>query len=163
MTTFEIKQEYQALTELLENEFDPETGEFVDVESILKEEIEKLNDEKESKLENIEYLKRDFKAKSVSLKDEIKRLQARAKSFERQVENLTKLQIFLLNGEKLKTDKFTFSFRKSKAVEIENEDIIPDDFKVISYRVDKTKLKKVLENEVIPGAKIVEKKSLSVR
>lgn len=163
MTTFEIKQEYQALTELLENEFDPETGEFVDVESILKEEIEKLNDEKESKLENIEYLKRDFKAKSVSLKDEIKRLQARAKSFERQVENLTKLQIFLLNGEKLKTDKFTFSFRKSKAVEIENENIIPDDFKVISYRVDKTKLKKVLENEVIPGAKIVEKKSLSVR
>jgi len=168
MKTFDILSEYYALMELIEEaesnpEFNPETGEVIPVEEILKEEIEKLNGEKVTKLENIEYLKRDNKSKIEALSEEIKRLQARKKSFEKANENLAKLQYYLLQGEKLKTDKFTFSYRKSKAVEITNEDLIPDEYKKVEYKVNKIELKKALEKEKIQGAELVEKKSLSVR
>ena len=168
MKTFDILSEYYALMELIEEaesnpEFNPETGEVIPVEEILKEEIEKLNGEKVTKLENIEYLKRDNKSKIEALSEEIKRLQARKKSFEKANENLAKLQDYLLQGEKLKTDKFTFSYRKSKAVEITNEDLIPDEYKKVEYKVNKIELKKALEKEKIQGAELVEKKSLSVR
>jgi hypothetical protein len=168
MKTFDILSEYYSLMELIEEaennpEYNPETGEIIPVEEILKEEIEKLEGEKIEKLENIEYLKRDNKSKIDTLADEIKRLQGRKKSFENANDNLTKLQDYLLQGEKLKTDKFTFSYRKSKAVEIINEDLIPDEYKKIEYKVDKMKLKKALENTKIQGAELVEKKSLSVR
>jgi DNA repair exonuclease SbcCD ATPase subunit len=168
MKTFDILSEYYSLMELIEEaennpEYNPETGEIIPVEEILKEEIEKLEGEKIEKLENIEYLKRDNKSKIDTLADEIKRLQGRKKSFENANDNLTKLQDYLLQGEKLKTDKFTFSYRKSKAVEIINEDLIPDEYKKIEYKVDKMKLKKALENTKIQEAELVEKKSLSVR
>ena len=168
MKTFDILSEYYALMELIEEaennpEYNPETGEVIPVEEILKDEIEKLQGEKIEKLENIEYLKRDNKSKIDTLNEEIKRLQGRKKSFEKANDNLTKLQDYLLQGEKLKTDKFTFSYRKSKAVEITNEDLIPDEYKKIEYKVDKMKLKKILEKEKIQGAELIEKKSLSVR
>ena len=168
MKTFDILSEYYSLMELIEEaennpEYNPETGEIIPVEEILKEEIEKLEGEKIEKLENIEYLKRDNKSKIDTLADEIKRLQGRKKSFENANDNLTKLQDYLLQGEKLKTDKFTFSYRKSKAVEIINEDLIPDEYKKIEYKVDKMKLKKALEEVKIQGAELIEKKSLSVR
>ena len=168
MKTFDILSEYYTLMELIEEaennpEYNPETGEIIPVEEILKEEIEKLEGEKIEKLENIEYLKRDNKSKIDTLADEIKRLQGRKKSFENANDNLTKLQDYLLQGEKLKTDKFTFSYRKSKVVNIVDEDLIPDEYKKIEYKVDKMKLKKILEKEKIQGAELIEKKSLSVR
>jgi uncharacterized small protein (DUF1192 family) len=168
MKTFDIMQEYCSLLELIEEaesnpEFNPETGEVIPVEEILKEEIERLQGEKVTKLENIEYLKRDNKSKIEALSEEIKRLQARKKSFENANSNLAKLQDYLLQGEKLKTDKFTFSYRKSKVVNIVDEDLIPDEYKKIEYKVDKMKLKKILEKEKIQGAELIEKKSLSVR
>ena len=168
MKTFDILSEYYTLMELIEEaennpEYNFETGEIIPVEEILKDEIERLQGEKVTKLENIEYLKRDNKSKIDTLVDEIKRLQGRKKSFENANDNLTKLQDYLLQGEKLKTDKFTFSYRKSKSVEIIDEDLIPDEYKKIEYKVDKMKLKKALEEVKIQGAELVEKKSLSVR
>ena len=168
MKTFDILSEYYSLMEMIEEaennpEFNPETGEVIPVEEILKDEIEKLDGEKVTKLENIEYLKRDNKSKIDTLNEEIKRLQGRKKSFENANNNLAKLQDYLLKGEKLKTDKFTFSYRKSKAVEIVDEDLIPDEYKKIEYKVNKIELKKVLENTKIQGAELVEKQSLSVR
>ena len=168
MKTFDIMSEYYALQDLIEAEqenptFNPLTGEIIPIEEILKEELQKLQDEKVTKLENIEYLKRDNKAKSEALADEIRRLQARKKSLEKANENLTKLQDILLAGEKLKTTKFTFSYRKYKTPNILNEDLIPDEFKKVKYTIDNTKLKKALENEKIQGAELIEKKSLSVR
>lgn len=168
MRIFDIMSEYYALLEMIEQaeenpEFNPETGEIIPVEEILKDEIAKLNDEKETKLENLEYLKREIKSNADSLADEIKRLQARKKSFENQVEKLKSLQEYLLQGEKLKTNKFTFSYRKSESIEVEDEDLIPDEFKIITYKIDKTNLKKALKEDEIKGAKIIEKRSLVVR
>ena len=66
MTTFEIMQEYRALEELIENSYDPESGEVLyDVDEVLKEEIEKLQENREQKLESIEYLKRELKQKKI--------------------------------------------------------------------------------------------------
>ena len=169
MRTFDIIKEYYALQDLIEAElenpsFDPTTGEVIPIEEILKEEIGNLQGAKEEKLENIEYLKRDNKSKIEALNEEIKRLQNRKKSLEKTNENLSNLQNILLAGEKLKTTKFTFSYRKSKSVEIKELDLIPDDYKKVTYTADKTKIKKAIEaGEFIQGAEIVEKKSLSVR
>ena len=165
MTTFDIAKEYRALEELIENSYDHETGEVVyDVDEVLKEDIEKLQDKKINKLERLEYLKREFKAKEDALKVEANRLRERAKSFNKKQEYFKKMQDFLLQGEKLKTDKFTFSYRTTKSVDILNVEILPCEFKVVEYKPLKKEIAKALkEGKEVEGAELVEKKSLSIR
>lgn len=167
INTFDIITEYRALEELL-NEVDAETGEFINSEEDIKEYISRLNDTRENKLNNIEDLKLDFKGKIEALKTKINKLTAREKSFESNIERLRGLQELLLNGEKLKTDEYTFSFRKSKSVEITDINLIEDKYCTFEKKANRAEIKKAIEkaienNESFFGAEIVEKTSLSVR
>jgi len=167
MNTFDIKQEYRRLEELA-MEFDPETGELLNDDETLRQLAMELDGKREEKLENIEYLTRENKAKSEALAQEIKRLQARKTSLELTCVRLTELQNELLGGEKLKTDKFTFSYRTTKSVEVP-EKVDPEftDWVNVKYTWDKTAIKKALEESGVSydeyGVKLVEKTSLSVR
>ena len=79
------------------------------------------------------------------------------------------LQLMLVNlaGGKLKTDKFTFSKRKSESVELDtfvDASMLPEEYRKISYSADKTKLKKAIKQGVhIEGVEIVENEGVSVR
>jgi len=165
MTTFEILDELKALDELLV-EINEETGEVIDNSDLLKEELERLNKTKEEKLEALEYLRRDKVAKADTLKAEIKRLQDRVKMFNREAERVKELEDMLLGGEKLKTDKFTFSYRTTKQVVVDNEECLlqDDSFVRIKRELDKKAIKEHIEELEKAGlAHIEEKKSLSVR
>ena len=168
-TVFDIKQEFYKLQELLErDEFvvDEETGEVLeDNTELLKELASEIEATRDEKLENIEYLKRDFKLKQQALKDEAKRLSERAKSFELAQKKLLDLQDFLLAGEKLKTDKFTFYYGSSEALEIEDESAVPPDFITFIPKIDKTNLKKAVKSGgvAVDGIKIVKNIGLRVR
>ena len=61
LNTFEILQEIRALEDLL-NEANPESGEFVNNEDVIKDYIINLQTSKENKLNNIEDLKLELKA-----------------------------------------------------------------------------------------------------
>lgn len=165
ISVFDIKQEYRALEDLA-NEVNPETGEFINNEEQINALLNELNDTKEQKLEAIEYLKREIVGKVSTVREEVLRLTNKRKSFEKTIDKLKDLQDTLLNGEKLKTDKFTFSYRTSKRIEADDsqiEQLKDTDFVKTSYSWDKTAIKEYLKDNTSQFFEIVEKKSLSVR
>ena len=167
LNTFEILQEIRALEDIL-NEIDPVSGEFINNEDVIKDYIINLQTSKENKLNNIEDLKLELKAQSEALKQKEEKLYARRKSIESNIERLKDLQVMLLQGEKLKTDEYTFSFRNSKSVEIYDVNMLEDKF----FKIEKKPILKDIaeaikqansKGESFFGAEIKENISLSVR
>ena len=166
LNTFEILQEIRALEDLL-NEVDPISGEFVNNEDVIKDYITNLQVEKEIKLNNIEDLKLELKSQSEALKQKEEKLYTKRKSIDNNIERLKDLQVLLLQGEKLKTDEYTFSFRNSKSVVVPSE-VNPNlqIFTKTKIEWDKTAIKKELEKGIDYseyGIYLEEKSSLSVR
>lgn len=166
MTTFEIKDSFRKLEEMM-NEFDQETGEFIYSSESLAHFVKELEEKRELKLNNIEDLKREYKSRNDALDIKIKSLQARKKQNETQINNLKFFQEVLLNGEKLKTDEYTFYYTNSESV------ITPDkvdenleQFTKKTIEWDKTKIKEAIklgEDLSKYGLAIQKKSSLAVK
>ena len=166
MTTFEIKDSFRKLEEMM-NEFDQETGEFIYSTESLAHFVKELEEKRELKLNNIEDLKREYKSRNDALDVKIKSLQARKKQNETQINNLKFFQEVLLDGEKIKTDEYTFYYTNSESV------IVPDKinetlekFTKTTIEWDKTKIKdaiKLGEDLSSYGIGIQKKSSLAVR
>ena len=167
MRTFDIIGEFNTLLTMME-EVD-ENGEFVNDDATLKALLDELNQSKSDKLDNIELIKRDYKAKADALKAEEDRLYKRRKSFEKQCDKLQALQEMLLNEEGFKTDRFTFSYRKSESVKVPEtcDSSYPKEWVVTEYSFDKKAIKESLKSSGIDysayGIKLVTNKSLQVR
>jgi hypothetical protein len=172
MRLFEIATEFRELRDLVENdlEFDEETGEVIDNQEVLVALFGELQLSLSDKLDNAAYVIDELLNGAAGLKAEAKRLNERARHYENNAEKLKALMAFALteSGEpKLKTDKHTFSFRKSEQVEID-ELVTPDDFDRRYIRIkrefDKTKIKKALKDgEEIEGAALVEKQNFQIK
>ena len=167
MKTYEIKSEFFEIQQLLENEeYDEETGELIDNSEAIQSLLNEIEDERDSKADNVAYLIKEANDTENSLKAETDRLNERKKMFIRQQESLKQLLDFLLGGEKLKTDKFTFSYRTSQSVNIIDESLVPAEYLNVkeTFTPNKKRIKEALQdfNEVA-GAEIVVNKSLSVR
>lgn len=167
MKVLDILKEFRALEELM-NEIDLETGEYLNNENDIQEYIVNLKLSKEDKLNNIQDLKIEFEAKIEAVKNKIEYLNNRKKSFERNINNLTNLQLMLLNNQKLETNEYSFSFRKSESVSINDIlfDIKDERFNRTTIKVepDKTAIKKALKDGmVIDGAIIETKMNLQVK
>lgn len=167
LNTFDILKEFRALEELM-NEIDLETGEYLNNENDIQEYIVNLKLSKEDKLNNIQDLKIEFEAKIEAVKNKIEYLNNRKKSFERNINNLINLQLMLLNNQKLETNEYSFSFRKSESVSI--NDILFDSkderFNRMTIKVepDKTEIKKALKDGIsVDGASIETKMNLQVK
>ena len=167
MKVFDILKEFRALEELM-NEIDLETGEYLNNENDIQEYIVNLRLSKEDKLNNIQDLKIEFEAKIEAVKSKIEYLNNRKKSFERNINNLTNLQLMLLNNQKLETNEYSFSFRKSESVSINDIlfDIKDERFNRTTIKVepDKTAIKKALKDGTsVDGASIETKMNLQVK
>lgn len=167
MKTFDIMSEFRALEALL-NEVDSETGEFLNSEDDIRDYIEKLNIDKATKLNNIEDLKQELNGQIDTLKTKIDKLSARKKSIESNIDRLKDLQLLLLNGEKLKTDEYTFSFRNSSSVVVTDIEQIQDKYFKIEKKPILKDIGEAIKNanskgESFFGAEIVNKVSLSIR
>lgn len=69
----------------------------------------------------------------------------------------------LTGHDRVDTTLFKVSFRRSKAVEVDMV-LLPDEYKKVEYKADKTALKKLLTGgQEIAGATLVENKNLSIR
>jgi len=167
MNTHDIKSEFFAIQELLENEeFNEETGELIDNTGAIQLLLSEIVSERDIKADSIAYLLKQANDAEVSLITEVARLNERRKMFTRQQESLKQLLDFLLGGEKLKTTKFTYSYRTSQSVNIVDESLIPAEFLNVVEKItpDKKRIKEALAdfNEVA-GAEIIVKKTLGVR
>lgn len=167
MKTYDIKSEFFAIQELLENaEVNEETGEVIDNTEAIQALLSEIEAERDIKADNIAYLIKEAKDTEDALKAEIDRLTERKKMFIRQQDKLKQLLDFLLGGEKLKTDKFTFSYRSSQSVEIVDFDMIPAEYLNVkeTFTPDKKRIKEALADfNDVAGAKLVVNKTLSVR
>jgi len=156
MRTFDILSEFRALEELLniEPEINPETGEVIrDAESVLKDYIDNLNQERDIKLNNIERLKREKKAGIEALKQEIDRLGERVKQEQNSIDSLTNLQFYLTNGNKIDTGLYRFGTRKSTSLKVIDENSIPKEWfkEGIIRKLDKRELLKYAKEHSVDG------------
>lgn len=164
MNLYQIANEYQAI---LDNTFDHETGE------ILPQVMDKM-DEVTKKIEDkgiavASYIK-NLDAERKAIEDAKKSMADREKSLERRVEWLT--NYLQSNMERcgineIKSPYFGIKLKKCPlSVDIQDENIIPNDYKKIKeiVSIDKLKIKEeILAGVIIPGASLKQNNRLEIR
>lgn len=161
MKLYEIDQ---AIETLLNNGFvaDEETGELL----FTSVDIEKLQMEKDKKVENIALYIKDLQAEAAAIKTEEEALKKRRLSAEKKTEYLTDFLSFLLKGEKFKTPKVAITYRKSQSVSVADIGLLPEEY--INIKTDKTAnktfIKAALKDGItIPGCELVENTSIQIK
>ena len=139
---------------------------MIDNSEALAELAEEVNMLKEEKCDNIAYLIKEYADTEASIASEIKRLQDRKKMAANAQEKLKSLIDFLLAGEKLKTERFTFYYQKTKSTVIDDDGSIPSAFWRYERKLDKTALNqelKVSGPDGVPGVHVEENISLRIK
>lgn len=157
MNLYEIKQSIQ---EAIDKCIDMETGEIINPEL-----LDNLNEQLNIKRENIALYIKNLVADSKAIDEEIKNLTARKRSINNKIDWLKQYLANDLQGNKFETAKVVVSFRKSKAVEINPDAEIPNEFLIQQApKPDKASLKKAIQSgAVINGVSIVEKSNISIK
>ena len=119
------------------------------------------------KLDGYAMVIKNVESDIAGLKAEEKRLSERRKAMENNVVQMKERMADTLktvDGQRLKTERFTFSFRKSTLVKVEDESVIPPQFIKVEKTISRAELAKALKNgKHIEGAKLIENQSLSIR
>lgn len=161
--------EINAAIQNFEFEFDEETGEVLNSDY-----LDQLEMDRSEKIENIALYIKELDAEEQAIKDEIKRLQDRAKQKANKREYLKEYLKYNLDGQKFETARCNISFRKTQTVEISDEDALlrwcfdnnRDDLFGMKTTVSpkKTELKKAIKQGLnCPFVGLVEDKSISIK
>lgn len=141
---------------------DEETGEILDVERLAELQIER-----ETKLENVALWIKNLNADINAYKAEKDAFTERENKAKAKVESLKNYLAGALNGNPMNTSKVAVTFRKSEAVQIDDESLIPQEFTRSKTVVepDKTAIKNAIKNTnaVIPGASIVVNQNIQIK
>lgn len=157
-TLYSIQGKYQQLLNLAE-QLDPE---------LLKDTLESIDDELETKAENVAFVIKELEGQSLVLETETKRLAERKNTINNNVKRL-KQSLFdamiTANKQKIKTNLFTLDIRKNP-----HSVFVEDESKLINYlveqpkKLDKTKLKDDLKKGIdVPGAVLVQTERLQIK
>ena len=128
--------------------------------------LEHLEMEREEKIDNTVLFLKNLDAESKSIKAEEANLKNRRVSVENKSKRLKEWLQFNLNGETRSTGAYKLSYRKSVAVKIKDELLIPSDYttEVVSLKVDKMAIKKAIKaGEVVTGAELTENINLNIK
>lgn len=139
---------------------DEETGEITDIEA-----FEKIQLERDEKIENIALWVKNLKADAEALKAEKLAFAERQKSAEKKIDSLKRLLSDALSGQAFKTARVALSFRKSSEVQIDDIKEISDEY--LRYKApepDKTAIKAAInEGKEVAGARLVSKVNLQIK
>ncbi len=160
MNLYEITQEQIDLNNMLEESMGELTPEL--------EEALKLNRENFS-MKADSYVKaiKNYKAEADAIAEEIKKLQDKKKVCENAINRMKTalcdaMQIF--DMKKVQAGIFKVSLTTSEAVNIIDEEVIPEEYKKIKYEVSKTDIKNAIKNGlIVEGAEIKENHSITIR
>lgn len=153
--------ELNALIEGFEFDIDEETGEILNYDD-----LENLELERDTKIENIALWIKNLKAEAEAYKNEKMAFAKRQQLAETKVESLKSFLEWSLKGEKFKTERVELTYRKSETVEIDPDEIgsLPEEFKRVKVEPDKTALKKAIKGgESFKGVHLVEKNNLQIK
>lgn len=152
-----------ALRELYENAVNDD-GE---ISPELEWQIEKLEMERDRKVEGCGIVYKEMLAEAKALGDEVKSLTERKKIMENKAERLKCfLSSQMRDGEKLKTERIAISWRKSERVEIDplQADRLPLEYQRVKTEPDKTALKDALKaGKQIEGVLLVATQNLQIK
>lgn len=133
----------------------------------LEDTLDSITDAVEEKLEAYAMVIKNIESDVEGIKSEEKRLAERRKVMENGIERMKKAIAETLQSsaqDKVKTEKFTFSFRKSSKVEVSNIDSLPQEYVKVERTISRSELAKALKaGEQIEGAQLIENQSLSIR
>jgi hypothetical protein len=159
-TLFEITRDAIELASILEEgEFTPE----------LQERLAITENELKDKAVNYAKVIKTFEGDISLIDAEIKRLQALKSSKGKVIDRLkesvtTAMTSFHVDVIDVVTTKLFF--RKSESVEIENDELVPEEYKLsrVVVNPDKIRIKQLLKSgEQVPGCQIVEKLNLQIK
>lgn len=180
MTFLDIKEQIKSAEdaeEVISNLNDPEWREANwigdwEVElfkEIMKEEVQKAYKDFEEYMNKVSYKRQEISMKLAWLKDEQARIQSLVESKEKELKRMDNFINFLMQSfqkDKLETNLYKISYRKSESVEIINEEMIPQEFMKEKTTVapDKTAIKEALKNWAeVPGATIKINSNLQIK
>ena len=158
---FEIGNEYLEIYRLLEDNGGEITPEIETALAINKSNLQE-------KSQNYISLIKEIEGRSQTVEIEIKRLQALKKRNDTFVlklkENIANA-MRMLEIDEIRTDLNKINFRKSKSVQIEDIEMLPNDCVIIEKKpISKTELKKRIENgEAINGVSLIENLNLQIK
>lgn len=159
MKLYEIRQEIENLMNLIDEDGTIEESSFA--------QLEELAIAEEDKLENIGLLLKNLTAEAKAIRDEEKALAKRRKAIENQAERLKKYAgDYLLNSgrSEFKTARVKLSFRKSTAVQVDDDELIPDEFWQVKKEISRSLISKALKDgQAVAGCQLIERQNLQVR
>lgn len=180
MTFLDIKEQIKSAEdaeELINNLNDPEwrdanwigKWEVELFKEVLKEQVLQANKSFEEYMDKVSYRRQELSMQLVWLEDERVRIQSLAESKEKELKRMDNFINFLMQSfwkDKLETNIYKISYRKSESVEIINEQAIPQEFMKEKTTVtpDKTAIKEALKNWAeVPGATIKVNQNLQIK
>lgn len=170
MSNFKLWEIPQAVDDVAEYLVDPETGEVL-TEEEARELLDKLEIEKDEKVEYLAKLVKNYTAEADALREQKKIFDARIKSAEKRANGIKDYLRFALQGEKWKAKdaSISVSYRNTKdVVKVVNIDSVPNEYyKPYDYsekNLDKTKIKKALKDgEAISGVELEDRQSVIIK
>lgn len=137
-------------------------------EGDLNSALENIDDEIETKADNIAKVLRDFDGDIEALKSEEERLAKKRKAIENRQKHLKEyLQnaMLVLDKRKFKTDLFSFNIQRNvPSLKILDESKIPEDYYKIEKKLNKNDLKEAVKNGLFEdAAELVQTESLRIR
>lgn len=138
-----------------------ETGELIDPER-----LDRLQMEREAKLEGVACWIKNLLSDANAIKAEKEALAEREAKCRKKAEQLKGYLAYALGGEKFSTAKCAVSFRKSESVEVEDLTLVPAELLRVknSYEADKTAIKAAIKaGQEINGCRLVEKISAQIK
>ena len=158
MTIYEIDQAIMECVDL-------ETGEIIDTEQ-----LDKLQMERDTKLENVACWIKELKAEAEAIKAEKQILANRQKVAENKAESLKKYLAYALDGKKFSTAKCAVSFRNTESVEITPEGLealMKEHDELLTYKApepNKTAIKQALKDGLnVAGVQLVQNVSTIIK
>ena len=143
------------------NCIDMDTGEIIDIEQ-----LEKLQIERNTKIENVICWIKNLESDAAAIKSEVNSLTDRAKKAENKAAELREWLVSALGGQKFDSARCAVSWRRSESVEIEDENKIPLQYmiKKTEYKPDKTLIKNMIKaGTEIPSCKVVQKVNAQIK
>lgn len=142
------------------NCLDMETGEVIDPDK-----LSELQMERGTKIENVALWIKNLNADIAACKAEKDSFAEKEKQAKVKLEGLKNWLTFALNGNKFNTAKVSVSYRKSEAVEVD-EEAVPKKWMVkkVTFAPDKTAIKNAIkQGQNIKGCTLVEKNNIQIK
>lgn len=153
---------YDLVREIENFEFniDEETGEILNID-----ELDALELEKDTKVENICLLIKNLKSDATAYKTEKDAFEKKRKAAENKADRLTAYVQYILAGEKFKSSKVSVSYRKSEQIECADMLMVdPDYLRFKEPELDKKKIKDAIKAGIeVKGCQLVERQNVQIK